>query len=358
QTTLRHDIELPNNIPKLLIEKHANYLISYGTNKDEYNYSQTEHMRMSGMYWGLTALDLMGKLEQTNKEEVLEFIRQCQSDSGGISASIQHDPHLLYTLSAVQILCIYDALDVINVDKVVSYVKERQQLDGSFVGDQWGEVDVRFSFCAVATMSLLNRLDAIDVENAVQFVLKCMNFDGGFGSKPGSESHAGLIYCCVGLLSITGIYKNIQNNYYIYTEYTILLTKGNFLGHLHLIDADRLGWWLCERQLSSGGLNGRPEKLPDVCYSWWVLSTLTILGRLHWIDKKGLMDYILICQDIETGGFSDRPGDMVDPFHTLFGLTALSLLDKNFSLKPINPTYCMPEYIIDRLGLKPSRLDA
>lgn len=70
------------------------------------------------------------------------------------------------------------------------------------------------------------------------------------------------------------------------------------------------------------------------------------------------VDYILICQDVETGGFSDRPGDMVDPFHTLFGLSALSLLDKNFSLKPINPTYCMPEYIIDRLGLKPSRLDA
>lgn len=36
QAMLRHDIELPNNIPKLLMEKHANYLISYGTNKDEY----------------------------------------------------------------------------------------------------------------------------------------------------------------------------------------------------------------------------------------------------------------------------------------------------------------------------------
>lgn len=62
-----------------------------------------------------------------------------------------------------------------------------------------------------------------------------------------------------------------------------------YLGHLHLIDADRLAWWLCERQLPSGGLNGRPEKLPDVCYSWWVLSTLTILNRLHWIDKKRLV---------------------------------------------------------------------
>ena len=49
--------------------------------------------------------------------------------------------------------------------------------------------------------------------------------------------------------------------------------------------ADQLGWWLCERQLPSGGLNGRPEKLPDVCYSWWVLASLSIIGRTHWIDK-------------------------------------------------------------------------
>lgn len=117
----------------------------------------TEHVRMSGIYWGLNALDLMGKLDRTNKEEILEFIRQCQSDSGGISASIQHDPHLLYTLSAVQILCLYDALDVVDKDKIVKYVKERQQQDGSFTGDIWGEVDTRFSFCAIATLSLLVR---------------------------------------------------------------------------------------------------------------------------------------------------------------------------------------------------------
>lgn len=110
---------------------------------------------MSGIYWGLTALDLMGALERAKKEDMLEFIGRCQSESGGISANLQHDPHLLYTLSAVQILCMYDALDVIDIDKVVNYVRDRQQADGSFTGDQWGEVDVRFSFCAVATLSLL-----------------------------------------------------------------------------------------------------------------------------------------------------------------------------------------------------------
>lgn len=70
---------------------------------------------------------------------------------------------------------------------------------------------------------------------------------------------------------------------------------------LDLIDRDTLAWWLCERQLPSGGLNGRPEKLPDVCYSWWVLSSLSILGRLHWIDSDSLKHFIFACQDTETG---------------------------------------------------------
>ena len=31
-------------------------------------------------------------------------------------------------------------------------------------------------------------------------------------------------------------------------------------------------------------------------------------------------------QDTETGGFADRPGDLPDPFHTLFGVAGLGLL--------------------------------
>jgi geranylgeranyl transferase type-2 subunit beta len=63
----------------------------------------TEYLRMSGIYWGLTAIELIGNLERMNKQEVLDFIKVCQDDSGGISASTGHDPHLLYTLSAVQV---------------------------------------------------------------------------------------------------------------------------------------------------------------------------------------------------------------------------------------------------------------
>lgn len=63
----------------------------------------------------------------------------------------------------------------------------------------------------------------------------------------------------------------------------------------------------------------------------------------------------LLFQDNENGGFSDRPGDLPDPFHTLFGIAALSLLGED-SLKQVNPTYCMPQNVIDKLGLKPQKL--
>ena len=112
---------------------------------------------------------------------------------------------------------------------------------------------------------------------------------------------------------------------------------------------------LNEFHFSVVGLNGRPEKLPDVCYSWWVVASLRIIGRLNWLDDKRLKNFILACQDTETGGFSDRPDDMPDPFHTLFGLAGLSLMNETL-LKPINPVFCMPQQVIDRLQIKPQIL--
>lgn len=163
------------------------------------------------------------------------------------------------------------------------------------------------------------------VSRATQ-VLKCKNFDEAFGVVPGGESHAGQTFCCVGMLAI--------------------------LNALDLIDAELLGWWLAERQVKEGGLNGRPEKLPDVCYSWWVLSCLAMLGKLEWIDKQLLTEWILSCQDEETGGFADKPGNMVDVYHTCFGLTGLSLLGYE-GLQTVDPRYCMTKQAIDNAKLPP-----
>ena len=45
------------------------------------------------------------------------------------------------------------------------------------------------------------------------------------------------------------------------------------LDKLDEIDEKTLGWWLAERQLPNGGLNGRPEKLEDASSSLIVQSS-------------------------------------------------------------------------------------
>jgi prenyltransferase beta subunit len=35
---------------------------------------------------------------------------------------------------------------------------------------------------------------------------------------------------------------------------------------------------------------------PQVCYSWWALASLSILGRAHWIDGSKLSSFILSAQ--------------------------------------------------------------
>ena len=57
-----------------------------------------------------------------------------------------------------------------------------------------------------------------------------------------------------------------------------------------------------------------------MCYSFWVLSALSILNKMEWANPDKLITFILSSQDPEVGGIAGRPGDMADVFHTQFGV--------------------------------------
>lgn len=78
--------------------------------KDELEYWLTEHLRLNGVYWGLTALHLLGHPEALPRDETIEFVLSCQHDNGGFGAAPGHDAHMLYTVSAIQILATVDAI--------------------------------------------------------------------------------------------------------------------------------------------------------------------------------------------------------------------------------------------------------
>lgn len=248
-----------------------------------------------------------------------------------------------------------------------------QRSDGSFSGDEDGEIDTRFTFCALACVDLLRRaqLDLgddsqrINQEAAISYIERCRNADGGYGAVPGGESHAGQVFCCVGARAIIGDVKKKGVPSKHETDYPSHPDDAgmNLVPSLSLCGAhpsfsssplspsftdDQLAGWLAWRQLPKvGGLNGRPQKLEDVCYSWWVVSSLAMLGRLSWIDCPALQDFILRCQDEDDGGIADRPGDASDIFHTLFGIAGLALTGYP-GLDSIDARFCMPtRFVVD-----------
>lgn len=79
--------------------------------KDELEYWLTEHLRLNGVYWGLTALCLLGHPDALPRDKTIDFVLSCQQDNGGFGAAPGHDAHILYTTSAVQILVTLDAVD-------------------------------------------------------------------------------------------------------------------------------------------------------------------------------------------------------------------------------------------------------
>ena len=53
-------------------------------------------------------------------------------------------------------------------------------------------------------------------------------------------------------------------------------------------------------------------------------------------------------QDEHGGGISDRPEDMVDVYHTFFGVAGLSLMGR-CGLEPIDPVYALPAATVQHL---------
>lgn len=261
-----------------------------------------DHRRLSGVYWAVSALDLLGARDRLDKEAIVNYVMSCyREEEGGFGGHVDQDAHILYTLSALQVLVMYDALNRVDVDAVSRFVGSLQLPDGSFMGSPTSpEVDTRFSYCAILSATLLNRRSVLDLSAAGAFLASCTNFDGGYGCIPDAESHAGQIFCVLAALALLGTPTPPA--------------------------AAALCEWLASRQLPCGGLNGRPDKKEDVCYSWWVVASLSILGHVGWIDAAALQRFVLGCQDPDAGGVADRVGDLPDVFHTFFGLAALDLL--------------------------------
>lgn len=111
-----------------------------------------EHIKLQAILWVVTSLDLLGKLNNVDKESILSFVKSCYNLDGGYGPAPSFSSSLICTLSALQVLIItffkkfikilivLDNFEQVDIDATSNYVLSLKQDDGSFIGDTYGKI--------------------------------------------------------------------------------------------------------------------------------------------------------------------------------------------------------------------------
>jgi len=313
-------------VPAAVLEKKK--IVKYcteGLRNMSQGYESLDASRPWLIYWNLHSLDLIDyELDDQQKHEICEFLELCQSPSGGFGGGPGQIPHLAPSYAAMNVIAILGcnnfqrAYAVVNRDKMADFIRSMwNPANGSFQMHEDGEADTRAVYCAASIATML-RLDMSDIfDKSIEYVISCQSWDGGFSPIPGGESHGGFTYTSLAALTMFGGIGKIR-------------------------DKDSLIRWLVNRQMSvEGGFNGRANKLVDSCYNFWQGGSFPLVHSLlkpqfrpktSWIcDTAALQDYTLFAaqyrrNNLFIGGFSDRPGNSRDHYHTCYSLSGLSIM--------------------------------
>ena len=173
---------------------------------------------------------------------------------------------------------------------------------------------MRFLYCACAISYILNDWTGLNKIAAIEYIKSCRSWDGAVSLIPGQESHGGSTFCGVASMFLMGKLDEVLGS-----------GKGGDTGCANLYCwRDELIHWCVSRQML--GMQGRPNKLEDTCYSYWIGGTLKILECDNLLDKDALESYIMNCQT-DMGGFSKTAEGSCYPdlLHSFYSLAWLSL---------------------------------
>lgn len=65
-------------------EPHLAYIKKISSDTTSFEFAVTQHLRMSGVYWGVTAMALMGRdlAVEMDSESIVDWVQKCQHKSG------------------------------------------------------------------------------------------------------------------------------------------------------------------------------------------------------------------------------------------------------------------------------------
>ncbi|CAN3358283.1 protein farnesyltransferase subunit beta [Diutina catenulata] len=228
---------------------------------------------------------------------------------GGIGGGRGQVGHMASTYAAVLTLVLTESFEILARIRKRLYVwmMSLKCPDGSFKMHRNGESDTRSLYCVLVVASLLN-ITTPELLNGVETWLnRCQTYEGGFSGTPCTEAHGGYTYC------------GVSSYFLLHREPSDI--KG--------FDLALLTDWLVSRQSQSeGGVNGRSNKLVDVCYAFWVGGVFPLIEMIsggQLFHRYALENYILRCAQVKSGGFRDKPRKHVDFYHTNYSLLGLSI---------------------------------
>ena len=278
--------------------------------------------------------------------------------------------HLAMTYVAIcTLVALGDDLSRIHKRAILQTLQSLQKEDGSFVAissncmhhnhrtseadtdkeeENDDDCDLRFMYTAIAIWYLLkpsNNNDdddsqppIINIQTATSYILSCISYDGSLGLTPGREGHGGSTFCGIASLYLMGMLDDVMEHreelkgwkddlirWCVTRQYSLPRTNNNDMNIDNDDENDETNNVFYNGEVNfAAGMQGRPNKLQDTCYSYWIGGTLHLLSESHLFDGWALREYVLTCQS-PYGGFGKVVGAMPDLLHSFYSLAWLSL---------------------------------
>jgi prenyltransferase beta subunit len=207
---------------------------------------------------------------------------------------------------------------------VYIFLRKLQFKDNFFRSSFLGEIDPRNSYCAFIISSLLNIMTNELAGLYFFFDKNSKILDDCFSLEKSREGHGAISFCFLS----TGLF------YYNYRS----------ICYATFSNSD----WLAERQqFYNNQFQGRTSKLTDSCYFYWI-GAISVAFSFPFSQK--IFNLFRMNRESYSSGYSDKPGNLPDLYHTsysLLGLCLLNFLNKNQqNLSKINPVFSLRELII------------
>ncbi|KAI5558709.1 hypothetical protein POPTR_017G073200v4 [Populus trichocarpa] len=331
-------------------------------------------------YWIIHSMALLGEsLDYQLENNAIDFLNRCQDPNGGFGGGPGQMPHLATTYAAVNSIVTLGgqkALSSINRDKLYNFLLRMKDPSGAFRMHDAGEIDVRACYTAISVASILNILDDELVRGVGNFILSCQTYEGGIAGEPGSEAHGGYTFCGLATMILInevnhldlaglidwvvfrqGVECGFQGRANKLVDGCYSFWQGGVLALLQRIDlvtGDRLSLFDSGEEDSTGNstsegedTDGISSAAEETCHfkngeqqdtSCSVNDTSSShtrsLGNVELeplFHSLALQQYILLCSQLENGGFRDKPGKPRDFYHTCYCLSGLSVCQHSCS---------------------------